>query len=346
MSALPNSLPGRQADTAVPEPEVRPSRRQALGAIQQRYQPMQLLALVLLFVWGATTITGFTGRTSILAMLVTASFLGLAGAGQTIVILVGGIDFSVPAFIGAGAVIISELCGSDGWSFVPAFIVVIAFSLILGGVSGYISHRFRVQPLVVTLGMASIVTGALLGWTQGATTGAAPTFLSNLTSVAGTTFGVGIPPIAVIWVVVAIVIGVVLRRTVAGRRLYATGANPIAAEFALVNTRRVWIATFAISAVLGGLLGVLIAGYAGSGNVALGNPYLFEGLAAVIVGGTAFGARGNYWKTVIGALVLTLLSTVLSGKGYSNADQQIIYGVIILVVVGGYGRDARLRDRI
>jgi ribose transport system permease protein len=66
----------------------------------------------------------------------------------------------------------------------------------------------------------------------------------------------------------------------------------------------------------------------------------------VIVGGTAFGARGNYWKTVIGALVLTLLSTVLIGKGYSNADQQIIYGLIILVVVGGYGRDARLRDRI
>ena len=106
-----------------------------------------------------------------------------------------------------------------------------------------------------------------------------------------------------------------------------------------------WIVTFALSAALGGILGVLIAGYA-SVNVSLGTPYLFEGLAAVIVGGTAFGARGNYWKTVIGALVLTVLSTVLLGKGYSNADQQMVYGVIILAVVGGYGRDARLRDRI
>jgi ribose transport system permease protein len=346
VSALPNSMPGQQAGSAIPEPGDRPSRRQAFAAIQQRYQPMQLLALVLLFVWGATTITGFTGRTSVLAMLVTASFLGLAGAGQTIVILVGGIDFSVPAFIAAGAVIVSQLCGSDGWSFIPAFLVVIAFSLILGGMSGYISHRFRVQPLVVTLGMSSIVTGALLGWTHAATTGEAPTFLSNLTSVAGKTFGIGIPPVVVIWAVVAIVIGVVLRRTAAGRRLYATGANPNAAELALVNTRKVWIATFAISAGLGGMLGILIAGYAGSGNVALGDPYLFEGLAAVIVGGTAFGARGNYWKTVIGALVLTVLSTVLLGKGYSNADQQMVYGVIILAVVGGYGRDSRLRDRI
>ncbi len=97
---------------------------------------------------------------------------------------------------------------------------------------------------------------------------------------------------------------------------------------------------------MGGVLGVLIAGYAGSGNVSLGNPYLFEGLAAVIVGGTAFGARGNYWKTVIGALVLTVLSTVLLGKGYSNADEQMVYGVITLAVVGGYGRDSRLRDHI
>jgi ribose transport system permease protein len=194
--------------------------------------------------------------------------------------------------------------------------------------------------------MSSAVTGALLGWTHAASTGIAPAFLSNLTSVAGKTFGIGIPPVIVIWAVLAIILGLILRRTIAGRRLYATGANPIAAELALINTRRVWVATFASSAMLAAILGVLIAGYAGSGNTALGDPYLFEGLAAVIVGGTAFGARGNYWKTVIGALVLTLLSTVLIGKGYSNADQQMIFGAIILLVVGGYGRDARLRDRI
>jgi ribose transport system permease protein len=108
----------------------------------------------------------------------------------------------------------------------------------------------------------------------------------------------------------------------------------------------VWTMTFALSGLLGGLLGIFVGGYAGSGNISLGDPYLFEGLAAVIVGGTAFGARGDYWKTVLGALVLTVLSTVLVGKGYSNADQQIIFGLLILLVVAGYGRGPRLRDRI
>jgi ribose transport system permease protein len=150
----------------------------------------------------------------------------------------------------------------------------------------------------------------------------------------------------VIWAIVAVVLAIVLRRTIAGRRMYATGSNPVAAELALVRTRRVWVGAYAASALVAALLGVLIAGYAGSGNVTLGDPYLFEGLAAVIVGGTSFGARGDYWRTVLGALVLTVLSTLLVGKGYSTADQQIIFGVLILIVVAGYGRDARLRDRV
>jgi ribose transport system permease protein len=120
----------------------------------------------------------------------------------------------------------------------------------------------------------------------------------------------------------------------------------LAAELALVGTRRVWVASFAASSALAALLGVLLAGYAGSGNVTLGDSYLFTALAAVIVGGTAFGAQGDYWRTVLGALVLTVLSTVLIGKGYSTADQQMILGVLILFVVTGYAREPRLRDRV
>jgi len=317
-----------------------------VGAVQRRYQLAQILALVALFEWGTWTITDFATKQSVLSMLVAASFLGLAGAGQTIVVLVGGIDFSIPAFISGGAIIVTNLTSSDHWAFVPALLVVIVFAVVLGAANGYVAHRFAVPPLVVTLGMASLITGALLIWTNSAPTGGAPAFLTRLTSVSSTTFGIGVPPVVVIWAVVAVILGVGLRRTIAGRKLYATGANPVAAELSLVKTRRVWTGAYALSALLAALLGVLLGGYTSSGNITLGDPYLFQGLAAVIVGGTAFGARGNYWKTVLGALVLTVLSTVLVGKGYSNADQQIIFGVLILVVVAGYGRESRLRDRI
>lgn len=337
------SAVGTQAPATTAE---RPSAWARAGALQRRFQIVQIIALIALFEWGTWTVTDFASKESIYSMLITAAFLGLAGAGQTIVVLVGGIDFSIPAFISLGAVVTSQLTGVDHWAFGSALIAVILLSIVFGSVNGYMSHRFLVPPLVVTLGMASIITGALLVWTKGQPTASLPGFLSNLTSVTGTTFGVGLPPVVLIWVLVAIVLGVILRRTLAGRHLYATGSNPVAAELALVRTGRVWVGAFAASALLAGLLGVLLGGYAGAGNTSLGDPYLFEGLAAVIVGGTAFGARGDYWRTVLGALLLTVLATVLVGKGYSSADQQIIFGVLILLVVAGYGREVRLRDRI
>lgn len=323
-----------------------PSLWTRIAIFQRRFQVFQVLALVLLFLWGATTVTDFASTLSIKAMLVSAAFLGLAGAGQTLVVLVGGIDFSVPAFISGGAILISQLCGTYGWNVIPAIALILAAALLLGAFNGYVSHRFQVPSLVVTLGMSSMLTGALLLWTKGAATGAAPPFLGRLTSVGSSTFGIGIPPLVVVWAVVAVILGVTLRRTVAGRRVYQTGANPVAAELSLIRTRWVWTLTFAASGLLAGVLGILVGGYTGSGDTTLGDPYLFEGLAAVIVGGTTFGARGDYWKTVLGALVLTVLTTVLIGKGYSNADQQMIFGFLILLVVAGYGRSPRLRDRI
>ncbi|MFZ0380285.1 MAG: ABC transporter permease [Solirubrobacteraceae bacterium] len=346
MSATPLQPAAPPVEPSPPPASERRSVLVRAGAIQGRFPVVQVIALVVLFEWGTYTITDFATKQSVLSMLVAASFLGLAGAGQTLVVLIGGIDFSVPAVIAGASVVISQLTGTDHWSFIPALAVCVLLAVLVGAINGYVSHRFRVQPLVVTLGMASVVTGAVLVWTKAQATGTAPAFLTRFTSVTGTTFGIGIPPVVVIWAVIAIVLGVILRRTIAGRRLYATGSNPVAAELALVRTQRVWVGTFAASALLAALLGVLLAGYAGSGNTTLGDPYLFEGLAAVIVGGTAFGARGDYWRTVLGAIVLTVLSTVLVGKGYSTADQQIIFGVLILLVVAGYGRDARLRDRV
>ena len=92
-------------------------------------------------------------------------------------------------------------------------------------------------------------------------------------------------------------------RTVAGRRVYPTGANPRAAALALVPTRRVWMGVFAFSALFAAFTGVLLAGFAGAGERSIGDAYLWQGLTAVIVGGTSFGARGDYWRTVLGSAV-------------------------------------------
>ncbi|HWH95442.1 MAG TPA: ABC transporter permease [Baekduia sp.] len=315
-------------------------------SLQRRAPVLQLVAFAALLVYGSATIAGFSAQTSLTSMLVLASLLGLAALGQTLVLILGGLDLSVPGHIVTGAMLTSQLYGTEHLSAVGAIAVVVAIAAVLGAVNGWICHHWRIQPLVVSLGIGSMASGATVAWTQGKLNGTPPPFLTDLTSASGTTFGLAVPPVAVIWGVLAVIVAVVLHRTVAGRRFFATGANPRAAGLARINTKKVWICVFATSAVCSALVGALLAGFAGA-DQSLGDPYLFSALTAVIVGGTTFmGARGDYTHTVAGALILTVLTTVLVGRGLQPADQQIIFGVLILLVVAGYGRDRRLQDRV
>lgn len=330
------SSPGRRRGTPL---------QTALG-LQTRYPILQVIALIAVFGYGAATLEGLASAASIRSILVLASLAGLAAAGQTLLILMGGFDMSVSGLIISGALAVTSLTAKYDVSFGVALIVALAAAGLLGALAGQICHRLRIQPLIVTLATGAIAVGTVQAQTGGTLAGGAPEWLSRLTSPAATTFGVGIPPLVVIWIVVAVVLTVFLHRTVTGRRLLATGANTRAAEYALVRTRKVWTAAFAFSAIVSVLVGVLLAGFAGSVDSTLGNPYLFQSVAAVIVGGTIFGGPGDYARTVVGALFLTILTTVLVGHGADAADQQILYGVIILLAVALYGRDRRLRDQI
>lgn len=308
---------------------------------------LQVAAVLLLAVAAATTIDGFLTLTSIYSTLVLASFLGIAAAGQTTVILIGGIDLSVPALI-TGANLVSTSLTGKGWSFVTVCLFLLAAASIVGVINGYTTHRFRVPPLIVTLATGAVVTGATLGWTKGGqVSGQVPHWLATFSSPIGTVAGVRLPPIVLLWAILALVVAVVLHMSVAGRRVYATGANERAAELAGVKTLRVWIGAFVFSAVCATVVGVLLAGFTGTGQAGIGDSYLFTSLAAVLVGGTSLvGARGDYWRTVLGALILTLITTLLVGHGADESTQEILIGVLILVFVGVYGRDQRVRDRV
>jgi ribose transport system permease protein len=314
--------------------------------LQRRYPIMQAVALVAVFVYGAATLDGLASAASIRSILVLASLAGLAACGQTMLILMGGFDMSVSGFIVGGALVVTSLTAKYHISYAVALIGALVAAGLIGAMAGQICHRFEIQPLIVTLATGAIAVGIVQVQTGGTLAGGAPEWLSRLTSPAAKTFGIGIPPLVVLWAAVAIAMTIFLHRTVGGRRLMATGANSRAAEYSLVRTRRVWTMAFAFSAMAAVLVGVLLAGFAGSVDATLGNPYLFQSVAAVIVGGTVFGGPGDYARTVLGALFLTVLTTVLIGHGASAADQQILYGAIILIAVTVYGRDRALRDRV
>jgi ribose transport system permease protein len=351
---LPGSLvPKRQVASAPPDvaadrwPADRwRTARARFGAIQGQFPIVQVVALIVVFLYGAISLPGLATWTSIRSILVLSALVGLASGGQTLLILIGGFDLGVSGFIVAGALTVTALTGVYHISFGVALLLAVVGSGILGGLAGYVCHRFAINPLVITLAMGTLAVGIVAVQNGGLVDSNAPQWLNTFAEPVTRTFGLAIPPTIVIWAAVLVLFAILLHRTRLGRSLMATGANSRAADYALISTRRVWIITFAFSAIASALVGVVIAGFAGSVDSALGDPYLFQSVVAVIVGGTVFGGPGDYTRTCIGALFLTVLTTVLVGHGASPADEEIIYGVIILAAVAVYGRQRRLRDRM
>ena len=350
--ALPDVLPGRRDEAGEAPPAGRGHQtplRMAwarLGAVQARFPAAQVVALIVVFIYGVITLPGLGAWTSIRSILVLAALVGLASGGQTLLILIGGFDLGVSGFIVAGALTVTALRSAYHLPFGVSLLLAVVGAGLLGGAAGYICHRFAINPLVVTLAMGTLAIGIVAVLNGGLVNGNSPQWLSDLAEPATRTFGLSVPPSIVIWAAVLVLFAILLHRTRLGRSLLATGANSRAADYALVSTRRVWTATFAFSAIASALVGLLIGGFAGTISDGLGDPYLFQSVVAVIVGGTVFGGPGDYTRTCVGALFLTVLTTVLVGHGASPAVEEIVYGLIILAAIAVYGRQRRLRDRL
>lgn len=319
----------------------------ALRSFTRRTPALQLAVLIVVFIVAAVTISGFVSKPSIYSVLVLSSFLGIAATGQTLVVLVGAIDLSVASLIDASN-LAAPVLGAHGWPFGLVIVVVIAAGGCVGAVNGLLVKRLSASPLIVTLATGAVVYGIALATTNsGLDTGVVPLWLEHFSSPTGHTLGVALPPVVVLWALIAIVLGVILRRTVTGRRMYAAGANQRAADLAGVRTNRIWVGAYGLSGAAAAATGVILAGFAGGASAGVGDPYLFTSLAAVVVGGSSLiGARGDYWRTVLGALILTLATTVLVGHGAGESVQEWGYGALILVFVGLYGRERRVRDRV
>jgi ribose transport system permease protein len=335
-------------DTASHGAPTSPSIGRRIAAAQLRFPVLQSVILVVAYAYGAWTLPGLATWPSIKLILVVAALAGLAATGQTLLILMGGFDLSIAGFIVASGLIVTQVKEAWGVPFWVAMLVALAAAVVFGGLAGQICHRLDIQPLIVTLAIGTIVVGLAQTQTPAGLSygGNAPDWLIKLASPSSDTFGVDLPPLVTIWIVVAAAMTIFLHRTVPGRHLLATGAQPQAAENSLIRTRRVWTLSFIFSAVAATFVGLAVAGFGGAITVDAGNPYLFQSVIAVIVGGTIFGGPGDYLRTVLGALFVTVVNIVLVGKGVSSAESQIIFGSAILVVVSFYGRERRLRDRM
>jgi ribose transport system permease protein len=300
----------------------------------------------ILFVVAMVAIPGFGSAQSVISLLVIASLLGIASIGQTLTVILGGIDLSIPAIIGLANVLTVRWYG-DGLPFGIVVLLVLALSMTIGAVNGLLSRALGAHPLLITLAMSFIVLGAMLVYTEGQTIGTVPDYLLDAVSPASRTGPLPLPPIIVIWFLLTIVIVAFEQFSAPGRFLFATGASERAARLSLVPVTSVWAASFAISAGCAAIAGVLLAGFSGGADASVGQPYLFQTVAAVVVGGTALlGGSGSYGRTFAGSLLITELTTFLIGVGFSDRIQQVMLGCLIILLVAIYGREPHVRTQI
>ena len=309
----------------------------------QRGAMLAFVAAIVLFIVGGIYRPQFLQFSTILTLLLLASFVGLAAAGQTFVILIGGIDLSIPWVLNAmGVMLTTTSLGQDvkAWWVVPLVLVV---GLGVGAVNGLGIVFFEVPPVVMTLGMNGIMEGLVLGLTGGFTCPACNSYAPPSVQGAFTGQLIGsIPNGVLVWLAVAIVVGVVLGFTTFGRRIYALGNNLRASYLAGVRVQRVTIAVYALSGFFAALAGVALVAFGQQATLGMGDPFLFQSIAAVVIGGASIlGGRGNYWGTVAGAIFLVVLQSVLQEFNVSDAIRTIASGVVILIALLLYGREAR-----
>jgi|RhiMetdeSRZDD1v2_1073273.scaffolds.fasta_scaffold18706_6 ribose transport system permease protein len=267
-------------------------------------------------------------------LLVTAPLALLAG-GQTLCMLTGGIDLSV-AMTATAAAYVTGVQSAEGP--VTAILAGLLVGVAVGLVNGLAIGVFRVNPLIMTLGMSGILTGLLTVGSQ--------TFLGGATRMSDLVLELGggtiigpIPWNLVVWLLLGGALVVGLRRTGLGRMIYAIGDNRVACRLAGVRVWQVETAVYTLCGLLAAVAGILIGGRSGSVDLQLAGSYLLPSVAAAVIGGTSIlGGIGGYTGTILGALILVVLDTMLNLLSVDEALKQVLYGCIILVLAWVYAR--------
>jgi ribose transport system permease protein len=300
------------------------------------------LAAIAVFGIGDVLHTGFGSAGSIKAILLTASFVGFVAAGQTFVVLIGGIDLSVPWVLnGAAILLVTTSLGQDGraaWA-VP---LTLAMGLGVGLMNGLAVAFLAVPAVVITLAMNGVAQGLTLGLSQGLTCSSCASYAPPVVRDAVTGKALGIPGGVLLWAGIALLITFVLSFTTFGRRVYAIGNNAEASFLAGINVKLVTVVLYMLSGMFAAFAGITLAAYGGQASLGMGDPYLFQSIAAVVIGGVSIlGGRGNYLGSSAGSITLVGLVTLLLAENMPDWGRDVVYGGAILVILLLYGREKK-----
>lgn len=292
-----------------------------------------LLGLVLLIAVVSILNPSFLSPKNIMNILRQTSVNAVIAAGMTFVILTGGIDLSVGSILGiSGAVCASILV--SGQNVVIAVLAALVVGAVVGFLNGFIISKGKLQPFIATLATMTVLKGLTLVYTNGnpITLGSNELAMS-FGKIGGGTI-LGIPTPAMIMILVFMVCYYILHNTKMGRYTYALGSNEEATKLSGLNTDKIKIWVYTISGILASIAGIIITSRLYSAQPTAGSGYELDAIAAVVLGGTSLnGGKGKITGTIIGALIIGVLSNALNILDVSSYYQTMVKGAVILLAV-------------
>jgi ribose/xylose/arabinose/galactoside ABC-type transport system permease subunit len=294
------------------------------------YTLLGLVVFILLMVVAMAIVSPvFLSPGNIINILRQVSLNGILAVGLTFVILTGGIDLSVGSLVAVTGVVVGSML-LEGASWYAAALTGILVSVLFGVFNGVMIAHCSLPPFIATLAGQTIGRGFALVFSDGKPFAVTNKDFLNIGK--GDFLGIPIP----IWIlfVVCVVAGIVLNYTTYGRHVYAFGGNRNATKLSGVKTKFVEMMVYIISALMAGIVGVILAARISSGQPTAGSGYELDAIAAVAIGGTSMsGGIGTLSGTILGFIIIGVLSNSLTLLNVSSFYQQIVKGAIILIAV-------------
>ena len=260
-----------------------------------------------------------------------ASINGVLACGMMFVIIAGGIDLSAGSVVALSSVVAAYLAQMQGIPIILPILGALGTGALIGLINGFGAAYAELPPFTITLATMSIVRGAAL-----ILSGGSPVFglQEQFEGIAGISIANVIPILVLYFLLIAVFSGFILNKTVFGRHVYAIGGNSITAKVSGINVKSMLLRVYIICGVFSGIAGLLIVSRTMQGSPTVGVGYEMDAIAAVVIGGVSMsGGSGKWYGTIIGALLLALISNGLDILGVSSNFQQIIKGIIIAVAV-------------
>ncbi|MCB8839943.1 ABC transporter permease [Aurantimonas sp. VKM B-3413] len=290
-----------------------------------------LIAFVVFMIGFSLFSDRFLSPDNLMTVLRQAAIIGVMAVGVTMVVIGGNLDLSVGSMLSFATVMVVDLHDKIGPG--PAILVMLAATLVLGAVNGFLVGYVRLNSLIVTLGMLSAIQGITLIYSGGQNVDVADQ-QTTWFAVFGRGYVFGIATPIVIFLGLAALMQIVLARTPFGRWVYAVGGNPTTAVFSGIRRGRVVFSTYLISAFCVGIAAVILGSRVMGSQNNVGQGYELMVLAGVILGGTSLlGGSGNILKTVVGVLILGFIQNGLLLLGYPYYVQWIVTWIVIILAV-------------